>query len=47
MCFDMSNEKTLDSVTNFWMQDLDKYASNEAVRFLVGCKADLAAKDPK
>ena len=41
VCFDLTNEKSFESVQNFWMKDLDKFAPEEAVRFLVGCKADI------
>lgn len=40
VCFDLNEEKTFDSVENFWMRDLDKFAPENSVRFLVGCKAD-------
>jgi small GTP-binding protein len=40
VCFDLNEEKTFDSVENFWMRDLDKFAPENAVRFLVACKAD-------
>ena len=40
MCFDLNEEKTFDSVENFRMRDLDKFAPENAVRFLVACKAD-------
>ena len=40
VCFDLTAPKTFDSVENFWMRDLDKFAPENAVRFLVACKAD-------
>jgi Ras-related protein Rab-8A len=47
VCFDLSDEKTFESIVNFWLPDLEKFAPESAIRFLVGCKCDIEDKEPE
>jgi GTPase SAR1 family protein len=40
VCFDLTDEESF-SKLNFWLQDLQRHAPENIVKFLVGLKSDL------